>query len=112
LQYSTEAHCGFNIPWSPTKVLLFGCDSSYHDYHHSKNIGNYCDNIYLWDYFNGSSGSYFHYYGVNIGDEENKAKIDSKSDSNNDSKNDSKNDIKNGVKSDSKVEAKVDVKTE
>lgn len=64
MMVSTEGHCGYNFPWSPTRIFLFVSDPSFHDYHHSKNVGNYCGSIYLWDHFNGSAQKYFEQYGV------------------------------------------------
>ena len=56
---STEGHSGYEFPWSPTRIFFFVSGSSFHDFHHSKNSGNYCGSIYLWDYFNNSSDDYF-----------------------------------------------------
>ena len=56
---STEAHCGYEFPWSPIRILPFASGPSFHDFHHSKNVGTYCGIIYLWDHFNNSSGEYF-----------------------------------------------------
>lgn len=67
---STEGHCGYNFPWSPTRIFFFVSDPSFHDYHHSKNVGNYCGSIYLWDFWNGSAQSYFLENGIDIDEKE------------------------------------------
>ena len=59
---STESHGGYEFPWSPTRILFFVSDPSFHDYHHKKNVGNFCGPVYLWDFFNGSAESYFSEY--------------------------------------------------
>lgn len=46
---SSEGHSGYEIEISPTRVLPFVSGASYHDFHHSKNIGNYAGSVYLWD---------------------------------------------------------------
>lgn len=56
---STESHSGYYFPWSPSRVLFCVSDSSFHDFHHSKNVGNFGGIIYLWDYFQNSCGLYF-----------------------------------------------------
>ena len=56
---STEGHCGYQFPWSPTRIFFFVSGPSFHDFHRSKNIGTYCGSIYLWDYFNNTSDDYF-----------------------------------------------------
>lgn len=78
---STEGHCGYNFPWSPTRIFFFVSDPSFHHYHHSHNVGNYCGSIYLWDFWNGSANSYFLHYGVDIEevDHRNEAQEETKS---------------------------------
>lgn len=46
---SIEAHSGYEFPWSPFRVLPFSTSSQYHDWHHSKNVGNYSDYFYFLD---------------------------------------------------------------
>ncbi len=52
---STEGHSGYEFPWSPTRIFFFVSGPSFHDFHHSKNVGNFCGVIYLWDFINDSS---------------------------------------------------------
>jgi 4-alpha-methyl-delta7-sterol-4alpha-methyl oxidase len=63
-----DAHCGYELPWSPVRLLpltskniniLFDIDpSSFHDFHHSGNIGNYAAWFCHLDFFFGTS----HYF--------------------------------------------------
>jgi len=54
LAESNEAHSGFSFPWSPFKILPFSIDSSFHNYHHVKNIGNYATFFFFWDWYFGT----------------------------------------------------------
>ena len=45
----TEGHSGYEFKWSPLRVMPFVADPSYHDYHHSHNVGNFAANCYVWD---------------------------------------------------------------
>lgn len=44
-----EGHSGYEFPWSPFRLIPFGNDATYHDYHHSKNFGNYASLMSIWD---------------------------------------------------------------
>ena len=44
-----DAHCGYEFPWSPFRLIPFGGDASYHDYHHTRNVGNYGTFMTIWD---------------------------------------------------------------
>ncbi|CAN6466557.1 unnamed protein product [Victoria cruziana] len=52
-----ETHCGYDFPWSPTKLIPFYGGAEYHDYHHFvgkshsnfASIFTYCDYIYGTD---------------------------------------------------------------
>jgi sterol desaturase/sphingolipid hydroxylase (fatty acid hydroxylase superfamily) len=46
---TTDAHCGYEFSWSPFRLLPFSGSSSYHNFHHSKNIGNYSSFFTYWD---------------------------------------------------------------
>ena len=58
LSFVTKEHCGFNFPWHFNKCLPFGADSEYHDFHHSKNIGNFSQFTHLWDWLFGTEAAY------------------------------------------------------
>ena len=44
-----EEHSGYDFPWSPFKIFEFSTSSAYHNYHHLKNSGNFCEVFTLWD---------------------------------------------------------------
>ena len=44
-----DAHCGYEFPWSPFRLIPFGGDASYHDFHHTRNVGNYGTFMTIWD---------------------------------------------------------------
>jgi len=56
---STETHSGYEFPWSPTRILPMVSGPSYHDHHHSNNVGNFAGSIYFWDVMMGTSDAYF-----------------------------------------------------
>ena len=47
--YTADAHSGYDFPFSPFTLIPFGSPSSYHDFHHYKNVGNYSGPTILWD---------------------------------------------------------------
>lgn len=64
---STEGHCRYNFGWSPLRLLPFNVDASYHEFHHSKNDGNYSGTVYLYDFLFGWNKSYWEYkFGENF----------------------------------------------
>lgn len=44
-----DGHSGYEFPWSPFRLIPFGGDATYHDFHHSKNVGNYGSFMTIWD---------------------------------------------------------------
>jgi len=44
-----DGHSGYEFPWSPFRMIPFGGDATYHNYHHSKNVGNYGSFMSVWD---------------------------------------------------------------
>ena len=45
---TVDAHCGYDLPWSPFSFIpLFG-GALMHDYHHSSVFGNYGATV-IWD---------------------------------------------------------------
>ena len=56
---STESHCGYEFPFSPFRVMPLISGASFHDFHHSKNVGNFASNCYFWDLLMGTSSEYF-----------------------------------------------------
>lgn len=56
---STEGHSGYEFPWSPFRILPFIYGPSYHDFHHSKNVGNYSASIYVFELLTGTNKAFF-----------------------------------------------------
>ena len=46
---AAEGHCGYAVPWSPTRFLPFSDSSLHHDFHHSRVRGNYAGFLAIWD---------------------------------------------------------------
>ncbi|EGC38421.1 hypothetical protein DICPUDRAFT_76017 [Dictyostelium purpureum] len=44
-----ETHSGYNVPWSPSKLIPFWGGATFHDYHHRNSVGNYASTFTLWD---------------------------------------------------------------
>ena len=64
--YSTnETHSGYEEHWSPLRILPFANGTSHHDFHHSKNVGNYGGFSYLWDYASDNLSAYINYHYLN-----------------------------------------------
>jgi sterol desaturase/sphingolipid hydroxylase (fatty acid hydroxylase superfamily) len=55
-------HSGYEFPWSPLGILPFRATSTYHEYHHSSNVGNFSGSFILWDTILGSNSVFFKYY--------------------------------------------------
>lgn len=53
-----EGHSGLNFPWSPFRVVPFSSTSTFHDYHHYKNVGNYGSFLIVWDTLFGTHRTY------------------------------------------------------
>lgn len=56
---STEGHSGYEFPWSPMRALPLVSGPSFHDHHHSHNIGNFAGSCYFWDVMLGTSSNYW-----------------------------------------------------
>eukprot|EP00350_Pseudokeronopsis_sp_OXSARD2_P001614 CAMPEP_0170541912 /NCGR_PEP_ID=MMETSP0211-20121228/1514_1 /TAXON_ID=311385 /ORGANISM="Pseudokeronopsis sp., Strain OXSARD2" /LENGTH=244 /DNA_ID=CAMNT_0010844819 /DNA_START=213 /DNA_END=947 /DNA_ORIENTATION=+ len=54
-----DAHCGYEFPWSPVRLLPLTNPSTFHDFHHSGNIGNYAAWFCHWDYIFGTSDYFY-----------------------------------------------------
>ena len=44
-----EVHCGYEMPVSIFPVFPFSTNATYHNFHHSKNVGNYATFFTFWD---------------------------------------------------------------
>ena len=58
---TTDGHCGYEFSWSPFRLLPFGTSATYHDFHHSHNVGNYSSFFSIWDTIFGSNRVYYKY---------------------------------------------------
>ncbi len=56
---SVDSHCGYEFPWSLIKSLPLQIPASFHDWHHSANIGNYSAWFCHWDIFFGTEKGYY-----------------------------------------------------
>lgn len=44
-----DAHSGYEWPWAQAALFPMSGGSEYHNFHHSKNAGNYCGFFKFWD---------------------------------------------------------------
>ena len=56
--YGSLSHCGYNFPWFPWSCFPFGAEIKCHDYHHSRNVGNYGTFSTFWDTVCGTNADY------------------------------------------------------
>lgn len=59
LYNSADGHSGYNFPIQPFRIIPFVIESRYHDFHHTKNIGNYATNFYLFELFSNANKIFF-----------------------------------------------------
>lgn len=59
---SAEAHSGYDFPWAPFRMIPFSSNAHFHDYHHSKNVGNFSTFFMFWDTIMGTHRSYMNKY--------------------------------------------------
>ncbi|RHY12692.1 hypothetical protein DYB25_003363 [Aphanomyces astaci] len=55
---SVDSHCGYELPWSPTRFLPFWGGAVHHDYHHEKFDVNYASFFTVWDYVFGTDSAF------------------------------------------------------
>lgn len=58
---SMDGHSGYEFPWSPFRLIPFSASSTYHDFHHSNNIGNYSSFFTFWDTVFGNNTAFYEY---------------------------------------------------
>ena len=58
---TTDGHGGYEIPWSPFRLLPLSGSATFHDYHHSHNLGNYGGLFSFWDTVCGTNKKYLEY---------------------------------------------------
>ena len=60
---AADGHCGYDIPWSPTRFIPLYHGPAYHDFHHKRFYGNYAGFLsYLDRFFEGYAKGYSLYY--------------------------------------------------
>lgn len=57
-----DGHTGYDFSWSPYRLIPFSASASYHDYHHSHNVGNYSSMLTIWDSIFGTNKAYHEFY--------------------------------------------------
>jgi len=51
---ASEAHSGYEFPWSPYNLPFFRT-ATFHNYHHTNTEGNYGGTLPIWDYICGTN---------------------------------------------------------
>ena len=59
---SADAHSGYEFPWSIFRLMPFSADSTFHDFHHTRNVGNYGTFTWVWDSLFDTSLDYYVQY--------------------------------------------------
>merc|ERR1711974_112076 len=54
-----DGHCGYEFSWSPFRLLPLSGSSTYHNFHHRINVGNYGSFFTIWDTLCGTNKQYF-----------------------------------------------------
>ena len=58
-----DGHCGYEFPWSIFRLMPFNCDATYHNFHHTNNVGNYSSFMTIWDTVFNSNYEFYKFYG-------------------------------------------------
>jgi sterol desaturase/sphingolipid hydroxylase (fatty acid hydroxylase superfamily) len=58
---TVESHSGYWFSWSPYRLVPLVIQTSYHDYHHTHNVGCYSSTLSFWDTVFGNNREYFKY---------------------------------------------------
>ena len=56
---TVQAHSGYDFPWFPNDLCIFYSNATYHDYHHSHNVGNFGGTFHIWDTLFGTNNAYY-----------------------------------------------------
>jgi 4-alpha-methyl-delta7-sterol-4alpha-methyl oxidase len=46
---AAEGHCGYALPWSPSRLIPGSEGAEHHDLHHARVRGNYAGFLPIWD---------------------------------------------------------------
>lgn len=61
LAETVDGHCGYEFPFTPYRLLPFSGSASAHDWHHSRNVGNYSSFFCIWDRLYGTDTDFLKY---------------------------------------------------
>ena len=53
-----DGHCGYDFSFSPYRLIPLSGSAEYHDFHHSRNVGNYSSFFSIWDSVWGTNAAY------------------------------------------------------
>jgi len=56
-----SGHCGYIFPWTPLQLLPFCTQDEFHDFHHTRNFGNYGSHFRFWDSLFGTNKAFREY---------------------------------------------------
>jgi len=58
---TVDGHSGYEFPFVPYRLLPFSGSATFHDYHHSRNVGNYSSFFTYWDRIMQTNSTYPQY---------------------------------------------------
>lgn len=58
---TVDAHCGYEFPWSPARLLPFSITTAHHEYHHRHNQGCYGSMFMILDSLYGTDKSFIEF---------------------------------------------------
>ncbi len=56
---SVDGHSGYEFSWSPYRLVPLSASATYHDFHHSHNVGNYSSFFSFWDTIFGTNAAFY-----------------------------------------------------
>ena len=54
-----DGHCGYDFSFSPYRLIPLSGSAEYHDFHHSRNVGNYSSFFSIWDSVWGTNKAFY-----------------------------------------------------
>jgi len=57
-----DAHCGYDFPFLPFRLMPFQLTGDYHYFHHTANVGNYATFFSWWDTIFGTNREYYRHH--------------------------------------------------
>lgn len=61
LTETKDSHSGYEFSFSPFRLIPFSANSMYHEFHHSRNVGNYSTFFSIWDTVFGCNKDYYRF---------------------------------------------------